>query len=127
VKSIRAVIVDDEPLTRERVRDLATRSEGITVVAEGSNGLQALDLIAFHKPDLIFIDVEMPELNGFGVISELNDDLVPAIIFITAYEHYAKKGVRRRRCGLPAQAHHSIALCLRGGKGERKAGSALDR
>ena len=91
MKPIRALIVDDEPLTRERVRDLATRSEGITIVGEGSNGLQALDLIALHKPDLIFIDVEMPELNGFGVISELNDESAPAIIFITAYEHYAKQ------------------------------------
>ncbi len=91
MKPIRAIIVDDEPLTRERVRDLAGRSEGITIVGEGSNGLDALDLIAVHKPDLVFIDVEMPELNGFGVIAELSDDSMPAIIFITAYEHYAKK------------------------------------
>src|SRR4029079_355511 len=90
MKSIRALIIDDEPLTRERVRDLATRSD-IEVVGEGANGLQALDLISRHKPDLIFIDVEMPELNGFGVISELSDDSTPAVIFITAYEQYAKK------------------------------------
>ena len=88
---IRAIIVDDEPLTRERVRDLASLSNGITIVGEGSNGLEALDLIALHKPDLIFIDVEMPELNGFGVIAELNDESVPVIVFITAYEHYAKQ------------------------------------
>jgi len=91
MKSIRALIVDDEPLTRERVRDLATRAEGIAIVGEGANGLQALDLITRHKPDLIFIDVEMPELNGFGVIAELDDDSAPAVIFITAYEQYAKK------------------------------------
>lgn len=91
MKAIRAVIIDDEPLTRERVRDLAGRSEGITIVGEGSNGLEALDLITLHKPDLIFIDVEMPELNGFGVIAELSDESMPAIIFITAFEHYAKK------------------------------------
>lgn len=91
MKSIRALIVDDEPLTRERVRDLAGKAEGIAIVGEGANGLQALDLIARHKPDLIFIDVEMPELNGFGVISELSDDSTPAVIFITAYEQYAKK------------------------------------
>jgi two-component system LytT family response regulator len=91
MKAIRAIIVDDEPLTRERIRDLATKSEGITIVGEGSNGLEALNLISLHKPDLVFIDVEMPELNGFAVISELGDDSTPAIIFITAYEHYAKK------------------------------------
>lgn len=91
MKEIRAIVVDDEPLTRERVRDLAAKSGGISVLGEGKNGLEALDLIAQHKPDLIFIDVEMPELNGFGVISELNDESAPAVIFITAYEHYAKK------------------------------------
>ena len=91
MKSIRALIVDDEPLTRERVRDLASRAEGVIIVGEGTNGLQALDLIARYKPDLIFIDVEMPELNGFGVIAELSDDSTPAVIFITAYEQYAKK------------------------------------
>lgn len=91
MRSIRALIVDDEPLTRERIRDLAARTEGITIIGEGANGLEALDLITRHKPDLIFIDVEMPELNGFGVISELSDDSMPAVIFITAYEQYAKK------------------------------------
>ena len=91
MKAIRAIVVDDEPLTRERVRDLAGKSSGISIVGEGKNGLEALDLIAQQKPDLVFIDVEMPELNGFGVVSELNEDSPPAIIFITAYEHYARK------------------------------------
>lgn len=90
MKSIRALIIDDEPLTRERVRDLALRAQ-IDILGEGANGLEALDLIARHKPDLIFIDVEMPKLNGFGVIAELSDDSTPAVIFITAYEQYAKK------------------------------------
>jgi two-component system LytT family response regulator len=91
MKSIGAVIVDDEPLTRERVKDLAGQTEGLSIVGEGSNGLDALDLIARHKPDLVFIDVEMPELNGFGVIAELSEDAMPAVIFITAYEQYAKQ------------------------------------
>ena len=88
---IRAIIVDDEPLTRERVRTLAEKTEGIEVAGEGRNGLEALDLITRHEPDLIFIDVEMPELDGFGVISELDSKVRPAVIFITAYEHYARK------------------------------------
>jgi two-component system LytT family response regulator len=91
ISAIRAIIVDDEPLTRERVRDLANKSGDIEVIGEGSNGIDALDLVATLKPDLVFIDVEMPELNGFGVISELDSDAMPAIIFITAYEHYAKR------------------------------------
>lgn len=88
---IRAIVVDDEPLTRERVRDLIGRTEGLELVGEGRNGLEALDLITALEPDLIFIDVEMPELDGFGVIAELDMKGTPAVIFITAYEHYARQ------------------------------------
>ena len=88
---IRAVVVDDEPLTRERVRTLIARTDDVELVGEGRNGLEALDLITTHDPDLIFIDVEMPELDGFGVIAELESRSAPAVIFITAYEHYARQ------------------------------------
>ena len=88
---IRVIVVDDEPLTRERVRTLIGKTEGLEIVGEGRNGLEALDLIASTDPDLIFIDVEMPELDGFGVIAELETKKMPAVIFITAYEHYARQ------------------------------------
>jgi two-component system LytT family response regulator len=88
---IRAIIVDDEPLTRERVRTLIEKTEGIELVGEGRNGLEALDLITQLEPDLVFIDVEMPELDGFGVIRELDPDNLPVVIFITAYEQYARQ------------------------------------
>ena len=87
--AIRVVTVDDEPLARERVSTLVRESEGLELVGEGTNGLDALDLITRLEPDLIFIDVEMPELSGFGVIAALEDARVPAIIFITAFERYA--------------------------------------
>ena len=87
---VTALIVDDEPLIRERVRDLAMK-EGLNVIGEATNGLEALDMISSLDPDLIFIDVEMPELNGFGVLAELDTDKMPAVIFITAYEHYARQ------------------------------------
>ena len=88
---IRAIIVDDEPLTRERVRTLIEKTDGIDMVGEGRNGLEALDLITQLEPDLVFMDVEMPELDGFGVIRELDPNSLPVVIFITAYEQYARQ------------------------------------
>ena len=89
MSSIRVIAVDDEPLARERVTTLVREMAGLELVGEGANGLEALDLITRLEPDLIFIDVEMPELDGFGVIAALEVDRVPAVIFITAYEQYA--------------------------------------
>ena len=92
--AIRVVAVDDEPLARERVSTLVRETEGLELVGEGSNGIDALDLITRLEPDLLFIDVEMPELSGFGVIAALDDARVPgarapAVVFITAFEQYA--------------------------------------
>lgn len=89
--SIRVVTVDDEPLARERVSTLVRETEGLDLVGEGNNGIEALDLITRLEPDLLFIDVEMPELSGFGVIAALDGARVPAVIFITAFEQYALK------------------------------------
>ena len=88
---LRVLAIDDEPLARERVTTLIGETSGLELVGEGSNGLEALDLIAKLEPDLVFIDVEMPELSGFGVVAALDEGSVPAIVFITAYEHYALK------------------------------------
>jgi two-component system LytT family response regulator len=88
---LRVVVVDDEPLARERVTALVRAAEGLTLVGQGGNGLEALDLIATLEPDLLLIDVEMPELSGFGVIAALERSRVPGVVFITAYEHYALK------------------------------------
>jgi two-component system, LytTR family, response regulator len=91
VTAIRVITVDDEPLARERVSTLVRESEGLDLVGEANNGIEALDLITRLDPDLVFIDVEMPELSGFGVIAALDDARVPAVIFITAFEQYALK------------------------------------
>ena len=87
--AIRTLVVDDEPLTRERVRTLVSETDGLQLVGEARNGLEALDMISTLEPDLIFIDVEMPELDGFGVIAELDHKRAPAVVFVTAFEHYA--------------------------------------
>jgi two-component system, LytTR family, response regulator len=89
VSLLRVVTVDDEPLARERVSALVRASDGLELIAEGRNGLEALDLITTLDPDLVFIDVEMPELSGFGVIAALDGARVPGVVFVTAYERYA--------------------------------------
>src|SRR5690349_5259762 len=89
--ALRVVTVDDEPLARERVSTLVRDTDGLELVGEAANGLQGLDLITALDPDLVFVDVEMPELSGFGVIAALDGPRVPGIVFVTAYEHYALK------------------------------------
>ncbi|MES2305188.1 MAG: LytTR family DNA-binding domain-containing protein [Gemmatimonadota bacterium] len=86
---LRVVVVDDEPLARERVSALVRAHEDFELVGEAANGLEALDLIAAQTPDLLFIDVEMPELSGFGVVASLDATELPGVVFITAYEQYA--------------------------------------
>ena len=87
---IRALIVDDEPLARERIRTLLDHESDIEVIAECGDGLSAIAMIERERPDLLFLDVQMPELDGFGVLEALTDaPALPAIIFVTAYDNYA--------------------------------------
>lgn len=88
-KRIRAVVVDDEPLGRDRVRMLAERHDELQVIAECADGRSAVDAIQDKRPDLVFLDVQMPELDGFGVIEEIGVDRMPAVIFVTAYDRHA--------------------------------------
>lgn len=83
------LVVDDEPLVRERISALVRGDPGLEHLGEATHGLEALDLITRLSPDLVFIDVEMPELSGFGVIAALDEGRIPGIIFVTAYEQYA--------------------------------------
>lgn len=87
----RVLIVDDEPLARERIRDLLKKEPRFEVIGESGNGLDAITQIQTHAPDLVFLDVQMPELDGFGVIETLGADNIPHIIFVTAYDQYALK------------------------------------
>ncbi|HVG18598.1 MAG TPA: LytTR family DNA-binding domain-containing protein [Blastocatellia bacterium] len=86
---IRALIVDDEPLAREIVREMLRRDPEMEVVAEAANGLEALAAIEEHAPDIVFLDVQMPEMDGFGVLEAVSRDRLPAVIFVTAYDQYA--------------------------------------
>ncbi|MCE9669641.1 LytTR family DNA-binding domain-containing protein [Myxococcus stipitatus] len=86
---IRTLIVDDEPLAREGVRLLLATDPEVRVVGEAGNGPEAVRLIREHRPDLVLLDVQMPELNGFEVLARLAPTEVPAVIFVTAYDSYA--------------------------------------
>ncbi len=89
--TIRTLIVDDEPLARERVRSLAADQPGLEVVGEASDGNQAVEAILGLQPDLVFLDVQMPGRTGFEVIQEVGADRMPAVVFVTAYDQYALK------------------------------------
>jgi len=88
-----ALIVDDEQLARDELAYLLKGVGDIDVVAQGKNGVEAVSLIKEHNPDVVFLDVQMPGLDGFGVIKKLIDRRVPLpqIVFATAYEQYAIK------------------------------------
>jgi two-component system response regulator LytT len=88
-----AVIVDDEQLARDELAFLLKNVGDVDVVAQGKNGLEAVNLIREHNPDLVFLDVQMPGLDGFGVIKKLLDKKVtlPQIVFSTAFDQYAVK------------------------------------
>ncbi len=86
---IRVVIVDDEPPARERIRALLTEEKDITVLKECDSGLAAVSAIREVAPDLVFLDVQMPGLDGFGVLDALQGGRMPVIVFVTAYDAYA--------------------------------------
>ncbi|WP_164017972.1 LytR/AlgR family response regulator transcription factor [Pyxidicoccus trucidator] len=87
--AIRTLVVDDEPLAREGLRLLLATDPEVSVVGEAGNGPEAVRLIREQRPDLVLLDVQMPELNGFEVLAHLAPTEVPAVIFVTAYDRYA--------------------------------------
>lgn len=91
--SISTLIVDDEQLARDELAFLLKGLDDVEVVAQGKNGVEAISLIREHNPDLVFLDVQMPGLDGFGVIKKLLDRKLPLpkIVFATAFDQYAVK------------------------------------
>jgi two-component system, LytTR family, response regulator len=88
---IRVLIIDDETLARDRLRDLLNYDSDIEIIGECANGKAALESIKELTPDLIFLDIQMPEMNGISVIEALDPTKLPYIIFVTAYDQYAVK------------------------------------
>ncbi len=85
---LRVLIVDDEPLARDSIRTLLAEDAEVRVVGEGT-GIDAAALIARTRPDLLFLDIQMPEVDGFALLDQVGADTVPAVIFVTAYDRYA--------------------------------------
>jgi DNA-binding LytR/AlgR family response regulator len=86
-----ALIIDDEPLARQELLYLLQSAEGVEVVAQGSNGIEAVELVRAHKPDVVFLDVQMPGLDGFAALKKMIDKKMglPQIVFATAFDQYA--------------------------------------
>jgi two-component system LytT family response regulator len=89
MQKLRTIIVDDEPLALKLLRSVLSEISDIEIVAECSNGKQAVEAATELEPELIFLDIQMPGMNGFDVIKSLQTDIMPMVVFVTAYDHYA--------------------------------------
>lgn len=87
--SIRTVLIDDEPLARDKLRGFLVRHPAFELVGEAGDGRSALTLLEEARPDLAFLDIQMPELDGFEVLAALEGPALPYVIFVTAYDAYA--------------------------------------
>ena len=87
--TIRAAIVDDEPLARRRIRNLLAEAPDVEVVAQCANGKDAIESLEESPPELLFLDIQMPEVDGFDVLQAIGVGRVPAVIFVTAYDQFA--------------------------------------
>ncbi len=89
--ALSALIIDDEPLARQELQYLLEHSGDVTILGHGSNGIEAVELIRVYNPDLVFLDVQMPGLDGFAVLKTLLDRKIklPQVVFATAYDRYA--------------------------------------
>ncbi len=91
MSKIRTMVVDDEPVARERIVGLLAQEKDIELVGECADGLQAINAIQHQHPDLVFLDVQMPVCDGFGVIERVGAERMPPVVFVTAYDEYALK------------------------------------
>lgn len=87
--NMRTLIVDDEKLAREKLRRLLGEETDVEIIGETSCGFDTVEFINEKQPDLVFLDIQMPELNGFEVLQKINQDKMPTIIFVTAFDQYA--------------------------------------
>jgi len=94
--AFRALIVDDEPLARECIAALLETEVDISVVGECGDGKSAVRAIKVEKPDVVFLDIQLPEMDGFEILETLQQEQMPSIIFVTAFDRFALQGPRGR-------------------------------
>src|SRR5262245_3458200 len=92
MRKIRTILVDDEPLARECIRLLIQDDAQIEIISQCANGREAAQAIDKQSPDLLFLDVQMPEINGFDVLNQINIARMTGVIFVTAYDNYTLQG-----------------------------------
>ena len=120
MQKLRTIIVDDEPLALKLLRTVLNEIADVEIVAECSNGKQAVEAATELEPELIFLDIQMPGMNGFDVIKSLQTEIMPMVVFVTAYDQYA----------VDAFDLHAVDYVLKPLDGERIARSverAIDR
>jgi len=88
-RKIKTVIIDDEPIARRNLRVLLDRDSDVEIIGEAGSGAEAIRLIRAKSPDLVFLDIQMPEMNGLEALEHIGETSVPAIIFVTAFDQYA--------------------------------------
>ena len=88
---VRTLIIDDEPLAREKIRIMLAKDRDVEIIGECANGQEAIQAIKKESPDLLFLDIQMPGVDGFGVLSNVGVDHVPGVVFVTAYDEHAIK------------------------------------
>ena len=86
---IRTLIADDQPMARQRLTSLLSEEPDVELVAACASGSEAVSAIERHRPDLVFLDMQMPELDGFGVIAAVGPERMPSVVFVTAYDEFA--------------------------------------
>jgi two-component system, LytTR family, response regulator len=89
IPSVRTIIADDEHLARKKLRVLLRSEPGVQVIAECQDGQQTIDAVKAQKPDLLLIDIKMPDLDGFQVLAQIAPDEMPVVVFTTAYDQFA--------------------------------------
>jgi two-component system LytT family response regulator len=97
-KKITIMIVDDEELARTRIRQLVQKDPDLEIISECSNGTLALEALPVKKPDVLLLDIQMPGLDGFGVLKKLNAASIPLIIFVTAFDEFAVRAFDLNAC-----------------------------
>lgn len=86
---IRIIIIDDEELARDELSELLMEMGDVDILAKASNAIEGLKAIAEHKPDLVFLDIQMPQINGFEMLTMIDKDVMPHFVFVTAFDQYA--------------------------------------
>src|SRR5262245_48018472 len=89
MSAIRTLVVEDEPVTREWLANLVREDADLLLVGTCADGLEAVNAIAAKRPQLVFLDVKLPEMDGFGVVDALSGEKPPAVVFVTAFEEHA--------------------------------------